>query len=108
MKRSDLTHIHARGANFKGAHLEQSNLSFADLRETKSWKVNFTDALLIKTDFTNAELGDSQFIRNDLRTAKFKQSLLWQTHFSDVVMTKTQCAHAKKEESLLDSNVTCR
>ncbi|MDD4855155.1 MAG: pentapeptide repeat-containing protein, partial [Sulfuricurvum sp.] len=107
MMRSDLTHIHARGANFKGTHLEKSNLRFADFRGTKSWKANFSDALLEKTDFTNSELGDSKFIHNDLRTAKLSGSLLWQTFFNNVKMTKGQCVHAKKEEAILDTNVTC-
>jgi uncharacterized protein YjbI with pentapeptide repeats len=63
---------------------------------------------LVKTDFSDAELGDAKFIRNDLRSVKFKNTLLWQTRFSESVLTKVQCAFAKKEEAILDANVTCR
>jgi uncharacterized protein YjbI with pentapeptide repeats len=100
--------MYAKGANFKGTHLENSTMSFADFRETKSWKANFSDAILVNTDFSDAELGDAKFIRNDLRTIKFKNSLLWQTHFKDTIMNKKQCAYAQKEEAFLENNVTCR
>jgi uncharacterized protein YjbI with pentapeptide repeats len=63
---------------------------------------------LVKTDFSDAELGDAKFIRNDLRSVKFKNTLLWQTRFSESVLTKAQCAFAKKEEAIIDANVTCR
>jgi len=108
MQDANLTRIHAKGANFKGTSLERSDLSFADLRQSKSWKANFSGALTLHTDFTNSELGDAKFVRNDLRSVRMKGALLWQTHFESVRMSVQQCQYAKKEEAFLDSNSSCK
>jgi hypothetical protein len=64
-----------RGANLKAANLRMAVISVADLRGANLWGADLqgtdlTEANLDSSDFTNARVGPTVFVDNDLSTVK--------------------------------------
>ena len=98
-----LSYARFPAADFRRAHLELGNLSFADMRGGQFQRAVLAGAAAVETDFANASMLGANLTLGDLVGAKLTRVDLRQADAREANMTKADLRHADLRHTRLGS-----